>query len=129
MADRRILQNQLRCDNCGDTPYSAHRHDYKACKCGRVAVDGGMSYLRRRGALRDSKDMSITIDEGVYAKLVEALQWAGDTERNELGTICAIFRVLRDSGYDLMPEEPETYEATEVEVPKGFLGRLIERFK
>ena len=43
----KILQNQVRCNKCGDEPYSAHRH------------------------------------------------------RNELGTICALFRVLRDNGYDL----------------------------
>ena len=97
----KILQNQVRCNKCGDEPYSAHRHDFKYCKCGSVAVDGGMSYLRRMGDLSDVTELSISVPQKVYDDCVDALKWAEDTGRNELGTICALFRVLRDNGYDL----------------------------
>jgi hypothetical protein len=96
-----ILQNQVRCNKCGDEPYSAYRRDFKYCKCGSVAVDGGMSYLRRAGDLSDVTDLSITVPQKVYYDCLDALRWAKDTGRNELGTICALFRVLRDNGYDL----------------------------
>jgi len=92
-----ILSNQIRCQLCGDEPYSAHRHDYKECKCGAVAVDGGMSYLRRSGTEYD--DMSILLDKKVFAAVVGALQWCDENKRNNLGRICAVFRALRDIGY------------------------------
>ena len=37
---KKIIQNQVRCNACGDEPYSAHVHDLKYCKCYAVAVDG-----------------------------------------------------------------------------------------
>lgn len=44
---RKILVNKIRCNHCGDVITSEHRHDFKSCRCGRVAVDGGTDYLRR----------------------------------------------------------------------------------
>lgn len=43
MAER----NAVRCKKCGDVIESKHRHDYVACSCGNVAVDGGDAYRRR----------------------------------------------------------------------------------
>ena len=97
----KILQNQVKCLRCGDTPYSAHRHDFVECSCGAVAVDGGTNYLRRIGSICQMEELSVSVDDKVYKQLVEALDWAEETKRNELGIICAIFRVLRDNGYDL----------------------------
>ena len=34
------------CMLCGSIIYSFHRHDYKECSCGNVAVDGGKDYCR-----------------------------------------------------------------------------------
>ena len=42
-----ILENKIKCNHCGDVIESKHRHDFKRCSCGRVAVDGGHDYLRR----------------------------------------------------------------------------------
>ena len=42
-----IVHNRIRCNHCGDVIESEYRHDFKYCKCGRVYVDGGHSYLRR----------------------------------------------------------------------------------
>lgn len=44
---QRILTNSIRCNHCGDTVESTHRHDFVKCKCGTVFVDGGREYLRR----------------------------------------------------------------------------------
>ena len=44
---RRIIRNAIQCNHCGDVIESTYRHDYKKCSCGRVAVDGGLDYLRR----------------------------------------------------------------------------------
>ena len=45
-----IKINQVKCLLCGDHPRSIHRHDYKSCKCGNVAVDGGSQYQRVIGS-------------------------------------------------------------------------------
>lgn len=44
-----ILRNQGKCHNCDDLIASINQHDYRTCKCGAIAVDGGTSYLRRMG--------------------------------------------------------------------------------
>jgi len=43
----KIISNKVRCKHCGDVIESKHRHDFVWCKCGKVAVDGGKSYLKR----------------------------------------------------------------------------------
>lgn len=88
-----ILQNEIKCNECGEQIYSAHRHDFRYCKCGQVAVDGGMDYLRRLGS--GYEDKSIVVDE----KHVNALEGIiNDTEHmyNSLGKVCAIARYMRD---------------------------------
>jgi hypothetical protein len=45
----RLSRNIIECRLCGDVIESKHRHDYKPCKCGKVAVDGGLSYIKRSG--------------------------------------------------------------------------------
>lgn len=42
-----ILRNSAFCAVCGDSLISKHRHDYVSCKCGAIAIDGGVTYLRR----------------------------------------------------------------------------------
>ena len=42
-----IERNSIRCDSCDEEIESTHRHDFKACGCGRVMVDGGKAYRRR----------------------------------------------------------------------------------
>ena len=43
----RIIRNAIKCNVCGDVIESRSRHEYNICSCGRVAVDGGLDYLRR----------------------------------------------------------------------------------
>lgn len=42
----KIIQNKAQCLKCGDIIESKSRHDFVACSCGEVFVDGGTEYLR-----------------------------------------------------------------------------------
>lgn len=55
---KKIIVNKIKCNKCGDIIESTHRHDFKICKCGAVAVDGGHDYLRRCGDLDSYDDLS-----------------------------------------------------------------------
>jgi hypothetical protein len=39
-------RNRAKCKLCGDILESFHRHDYVECKCGEIAIDGGLDYLK-----------------------------------------------------------------------------------
>ena len=60
---QKILVNKIKCNKCGDIIESTYRHDFKFCKCGAVAVDGGKDYLRRGGNREDWEELSITEDD------------------------------------------------------------------
>ena len=53
----KIIINKIRCKKCGDIIESTYRHDFKFCKCGAVAVDGGRDYLRRYGNREDWEEL------------------------------------------------------------------------
>ena len=52
-----LTRNALQCKKCGDLIVSKHRHDFVTCKCGAIAVDGGLNYSRRTGNPEDIIDM------------------------------------------------------------------------
>ena len=54
----KILVNKIRCKRCGEVIESTDRHDFKFCKCGAVAVDGGHDYLRRCGNRENWEELS-----------------------------------------------------------------------
>lgn len=54
----KITVNKIRCKKCGDIIESKSVHDFRSCKCGSAAVDGGHNYLRRVGNLEDWEDLS-----------------------------------------------------------------------
>lgn len=47
MHDQKILRNSARCLECGEHIVSEHRHHIVRCRCGHLAVDGGLEYTRR----------------------------------------------------------------------------------
>lgn len=102
-----ILLNQVECHKCRDQPWSADRHDYRPCKCGSIAVDGGMGYLRRVGDVTAYTELSIEMPDEVAASLRFAIKSAVDTGRNDLGILCAVARTLRDEGVTLTYGEPK----------------------
>ena len=57
-----ILQNKAECLRCGDIVESTHRHDFKRCECGSIAVDGGRDYLKRAGGADAYNDLSVYAD-------------------------------------------------------------------
>lgn len=93
-----ILYNAVKCGICGEVIFSRHRHDFVTCQCENVSVDGGLSYLRRSYNTENWTDMSIELDDKIVDKCKEALQWAEDTERNNLGKVISIIKVLNDEG-------------------------------
>ena len=47
MVKMEIISNKIQCKHCNDLIESRHVHEYKKCSCGKVAVDGGLEYLKR----------------------------------------------------------------------------------
>ena len=58
---KKLIKNAIKCVNCGDVIESKHTHDFKFCSCGTVAVDGGLSYLKR--CFKSSPDEFIDLSE------------------------------------------------------------------
>lgn len=58
-----IIKNAVRCKLCNDEPESKYTHDFRYCKCGNVAVDGGKEYLRRVFNTLDWEEISITKED------------------------------------------------------------------
>ena len=54
---KKIIRNRIKCKKCGEIIESTSRHDFKFCKCGAVAVDGGKDYLRRVGNKDDYEEL------------------------------------------------------------------------
>ena len=54
----KIIVNKIKCKKCGDVIESTYKHDFKFCKCGAVAVNGGKDYLRRVGYEEDYEELS-----------------------------------------------------------------------
>ena len=62
-----IIRNAVKCNLCGETIESLHRHDFKFCKCGNIAVDGGFDYIRRVGGDKGSfTELSVKEDPDVF---------------------------------------------------------------
>ena len=55
----RLLQNRAQCLYCMSIVESKHRHDFQWCTCGKMAVDGGLEYVRRLGEFKKIKELSI----------------------------------------------------------------------
>jgi tRNA(Ile2) C34 agmatinyltransferase TiaS len=59
-----VVVNKAQCKLCGDVIESTHRHDFKWCKCGEIAVDGGKSYIKRAAKNLDNViELSDTYEE------------------------------------------------------------------
>jgi len=46
---KRLIKNAARCKLCDTIIESRFRHDFQACPCGEIFVDGGLDYVRRGG--------------------------------------------------------------------------------
>lgn len=59
MSEQRIVRNALYCRLCDTEIESTHVHDFRACQCGNVFVDGGLEYVRY--GWRDSDESSFEV--------------------------------------------------------------------
>jgi Zn finger protein HypA/HybF involved in hydrogenase expression len=55
---KKIINNKIQCNKCGDIIESKTTHDFKYCSCKSVAVDGGKEYLKRLGNKEDFIELS-----------------------------------------------------------------------
>ena len=55
----RIITNHVTCVHCMTELRSYATHDFQQCKCGKVAIDGGLDYLKRVGDEKNYVDHSI----------------------------------------------------------------------
>jgi hypothetical protein len=70
-----ILRNQAMCPKCDDHIMSINRHDYRSCKCGDIAVDGGPDYLRR--SFKDEHPIETSISIPVDISRFAAADYLG----------------------------------------------------
>jgi hypothetical protein len=92
-----IIQNEAQCAKCKEIIFSVHRHDYKSCECGAIAVDGGQDYIKRVGNRENIIERSMILDEKIIIECTKAAQWGVDTGRNAYGIALAVIRALRDN--------------------------------
>jgi|JI10StandDraft_1071094.scaffolds.fasta_scaffold14294_19 hypothetical protein len=59
----KILVNAIKCKSCQVVVVSLHRHDFRYCKCQKVAADGGTDYLKRVGESEDRQEESLVLLE------------------------------------------------------------------
>lgn len=48
---KKLIKNKWKCLYCGDVIESKHQHHFISCKCGKMSIDGGTSYIRLIGDL------------------------------------------------------------------------------
>ena len=61
---------KIKCLKCNDIIQSMYRHNFKRCKCGAVAVDGGSDYLRTLGNIEDLAEQQ---ENGVFKSYTEMM--------------------------------------------------------
>jgi hypothetical protein len=92
-----LIQNEAQCAKCGQIIFSRSRHDFVSCKCGAIAVDGGMDYRRIVGNLGDVIDRSMYITEKAKEDITSAVKDSVKSGRNDFGVALAVIRALRDN--------------------------------
>jgi hypothetical protein len=93
-----IISNSATCRKCKDFIFSRHVHDFVTCKCGAISVDGGQDYLRRVGDPADFIESSFSLDDDVVFAAMDAVKWARESGRNDMGIANAVIRSLYANG-------------------------------
>lgn len=63
----------IRCRHCGDEIQSMSRHDYRSCKCGKIAIDGGTDYTQINGNFDDWELLNMAEDFG-FRYMIDSLE-------------------------------------------------------
>lgn len=64
----KIVISMAQCKKCKVVLISAHRHDYRTCKCGAIMLDGGRDYIRSGGDPEDINLLTITLGDDGYLR-------------------------------------------------------------
>ena len=67
-----LIRNRIKCNHCGDIIESTFTHDFRRCKCGAVAVDGGLDYAKRLYKSDDPEESYTELSEWAEEKDDEA---------------------------------------------------------
>lgn len=59
-----ILENAAECYLCKEYIRSNNRHDFKECRCGNIAVDGGSWYAKRNYRSSNYRDIIVMYADG-----------------------------------------------------------------
>lgn len=78
--EKRLVHNSALCLLCDDIIVSKHRHDFVACHCGSIGVDGGNEYERRMGESFNMINLSIYSDK--FEDFREYLRWGRNYNKN-----------------------------------------------
>ena len=60
--EEKCFINAAMCLECNTKIRSVHRHDFTSCRCGKLAVDGGLDY-RKRNYMTGTKYREIMTEE------------------------------------------------------------------
>ena len=62
---KKLIKNAFKCLYCNNIIESKHQHRFISCKCGKMSIDGGTSYIRLVG------DLDMIQDECEYFEVWE----------------------------------------------------------
>lgn len=71
----------IKCNHCENYVFSFNTHDYKQCKCGKVAIDGGFEYTRLIGNQEDRVLFNVPIREAIE-HIREQFIWGRNYDEN-----------------------------------------------
>jgi len=78
-------ESGIQCLRCKDRIFSEHRHDFKRCGCGKVAIDGGREYTRVIG---DRKNWKFVVRESCAYTEVDGINLFGVRNFNNVEEMC-----------------------------------------
>ena len=132
-----IVRNAARCRKCGDVIESKSLHDFQACSCGSIFVDGGHSYLRHGGWPENFESLVETApdkeeeDEKVLAlqDLAKALaESILKQEEQEVSKKDDDWKLVEETPDVLEDEEDEDEEEKYVLAPWGCLCVVMDDY-
>lgn len=113
----KIVTNKIRCKFCGDILESLSVHDFKQCRCGKCAIDGGTEYARRAFATDDPEDSYE--DLSLYANENGELVKAADVNKEDIQAQPA--EAPEENSSRIFPDvvsDPEVTEESKGDEPK-----------
>ena len=78
---KKLIKNKWKCLYCGDVIESKHQHHFISCKCGKMSIDGGTSYIILIGDLDMMQDMCERIEVWEDGDKIRCID---DSEQNTL---------------------------------------------